>query len=179
MFIWAYRRQIGKQVYLRFHFFRQEWIVCYDFIKFSEQNWFRRSKRKKKFKRNNTKVRLFQVHIMYYIWGWNIEFIFFAHSEKQCLQQSKNLQRFCIRSLLLPFQEENNPKIMFNAINIVYNNSSQKIYSRKKALRNNQNCVIIVRSIQNQILNCIQKNILNCRLELLRLRFFLQLHCIH
>ena len=23
----------------------------------------------KKFKRNNTKVRLFQVHIMYYIWG--------------------------------------------------------------------------------------------------------------
>ena len=69
---------------------------------------------------------------MYYIWGWNIEFIFFAHSEKQCLQQSKNLQRFCIRSLLLPFQEENNPKIMFNAINIAYNNSSQKNIQGKK-----------------------------------------------
>ena len=94
---------------------------------------------------------------MLYI-GWNIEFIFFAHSEKQCLQQSKNLQRFCLRSLLLPFQEENNPKIMFNAINVVYN-SIQKIYSRKKnpSIIKSKLSYHCARSIQNQILNCIQK----------------------
>ena len=124
----------------------------------------------KKIERNNTKV---------YI-GWNIEFIFFAHSEKQCLQQSKNLQKFCLRSLLLPFQEENNPKIMFNAINIVYNNnSSQKnIQGKKPSIIKSKlsyHCALYSKSNPKLY----SKNILNCRLELLRLRFFLQLHCIH
>ena len=44
----------------------------------------------------------------------------------------KIFKRFCIRSLLLPFQEENNPKIMFNAINIEYTIAAKKNIQGKK-----------------------------------------------